>query len=141
MILKNFKIQESYGIEYEGEFLDLHSNYDFVKYSYNVSCQSAELEWVKNAGEWATKEQFKKLILKFNSVSFFAVKARDEQQPYSEDKCLSHIGYLHPDDTEIMNGFLPEKMARDGYHLVLGFESDLFIKLLCADAELFTISV
>lgn len=136
MNLKNFKIKESYGIEYKGKFLDLHSNYDFIKFSYDVSSQAVFLEWNKSQGEWSVKEPFEKLIMKFSSISIFAMRSRDRQKPFSEDNCLSYIGYLHPDDFEVMDGFLPEKLANDSYHLVLGFESGMVIKLFCNDVEL-----
>ncbi|MES2822751.1 MAG: hypothetical protein V4732_04045 [Pseudomonadota bacterium] len=141
MILKNFKIEESHGIEYEGKFLDLHSNYDFVKFSYDISCQSVALYWNKSEEDWAVKEPFENLRLQFNSISIFAVRSRDDKKPFSEDDCLSYIGYMHPDDIEIMNGFLPKKMANDKYHLVLGFESGMAIKLFCETAELFSKSM
>ncbi|QDO85226.1 hypothetical protein FM037_20765 [Shewanella psychropiezotolerans] len=129
MLLENFKIVDSIAIEFTGTFLDLHSNFDFVKLAYNIEERTVELDWKKCSGEWAKLEQYKKLKLVFKSVDIFRVNPRDSEKPFSEDDCLSYIGYLHPDDLNLMEGFLPSEQSEDNYHMVLGFESGLVLKI------------
>jgi len=129
MLLENFKLIDSIGIELDGVYLDLHSNFDFVKLSYDIDGRCVEFDWNKNAGDWAHKEQFERLKLIFKSVDIFCVHPRDSEKPFSEDDCLSYIGYLHPDDLSLMNGFLPPEQSEENYHMILGFESGLVVKI------------
>lgn len=136
MQAKNFKVVDSTGIEFLGQFLDLHSNYDFTSVSYDVCNKSVEMCWKKCSGSWAENEKYQKLKLKFSSVSVFSVRPRDGEKPFSEDDCLSYLGFLHPDDLDLMDGFLPPDKSEDGFHLVFGFESELVIKLYADSVEL-----
>ncbi|MBU3057894.1 hypothetical protein [Pseudomonas indica] len=129
MRLENFKIIDSIAIEYGGYYLDLHNNFNFVGLVYDVPRQRIELEWNKNLGEWSRNERYEKIKLTFDAVSVFCVRARDQAKPFSEDECLSYIGYLHPDDMDVMDGFLPVGQSSDDYHVILGFEGGLVIKL------------
>ncbi len=130
MKIENFLVSDdSIAVEYEGNYLDLHNNYSFISFNYNIRTQQVELKWVKNQGEWAEKELYNELKIIFNSVYVFKVNPRDVELPFSEDECLDCIGYLHPDDIELMDGFLTPDFADDSYHLVFGFQSGLFIKI------------
>jgi len=129
MQLIDFKIVDSMALEKDSYYFDLHSNYDFVGLSYNVVNQQVVLEWKKSTENWAKNERYQNLKLIFDSVSLFCISPRDDEKPLSEDNCLSHIGYLHPDDMELMEGFLPADQSGDNYHLVIGFESNLVVKV------------
>lgn len=129
MLLENFKIVDSIAIEFVGAYLDLHSNFDFINLAYNIDERVAELDWKKCSGEWAKLEQYSKLKLIFKTVELFSVNPRECKKPFSEDDSLSYIGYLHPEDLSMMEGFLPPEQADDNYHMILGFESGLAIKL------------
>ena len=129
MLLENFKVVDSIAIEIVGTFLDLHSNFDFVKLEYNIEERIVELDWKKCSGEWAKLEQYERLKLIFKSVEIFSVNSRDSEKPFTEDDSLSYIGYLHPDDLSLMEGFLPPEQSEDNYHMILGFESGLVLKI------------
>ncbi len=136
MLAKNFKIVDSIGIEFNERFLDLHSNYDFKSLSYDIQNKTIELGWTKCAGDWAKDEIYQGLKLVFSCVYVFSVRPRDNDKSFSEDDCLSFLGYLHPDDLELMDGFLPLEKAGKNYDLFLGFESGLAIKLYAEAVEL-----
>lgn len=136
MRAENFFIIGSVAIEYNGSYLDLHNNFDFTALSYEVSTRRVVLEWNKNLGEWARAENYERLKLLFENVSIFCIHPRNSSQPFSEDDCLSYIGYLHPDDIELMEGFLPPEQSENNYHLVLSFESGLVIKLYSETVKL-----
>lgn len=129
MKIENFSIPDSVAIDFQGCYLDLHNNYDFSGLTYEVDSQRVTLKWSKSDGEWAEKEVYSGLSLVFDSVSVFSVSPRASEQPFSEDNCLSYIGFLHPDDIDLMDGFLPPENAGDTYHLVFGFDSGQVVKL------------
>ena len=116
--------------------MDLHNNFNFAGLTYEVSEQRIELEWYRVLGEWSRNERYEKIKLIFDAVSVFCVHARDQAKPFSEDECLSYIGYLHPDDMDVMDGFLPVDQSSDGCHIVLGFEGGLVIKLYSGVARI-----
>lgn len=138
MLLKNFKIIDSIAIEFENDYLDLHSNFDFLSMLYNVENRTVELNWAKCSGEWAKHEKYKNLQLVFNFVDIFCVHPRDSEKSFSEDDSLSYIGYLNPNDLEVMEGFLPPEQSKDDYHMVLGFESGLVLKIYSKSAHLYS---
>lgn len=136
MRAENFLVIDSVAIEYDGSYLDLHNNFDFTALTYEVSTRRVALEWRKNSGEWARNENYEKFKLLFENVSVFYVYTRNSSKPFSEDDCLSYIGYLHPDDVELMEGFLPPEQSGNDYHLIFGFESGLVIKLYSENIKL-----
>lgn len=129
MNLVNFKIADSIAIESGAQYFDLHSNYDFRGFAFNTKDNSLTLEWTKCTGAWAEKENVNFLKMMFDKVSVFAVKSRDIDIPSSENETLAYVGFLHPDDTELMEGFLPPEYNSGEHHLVFGFESELVIKV------------
>lgn len=68
MKFTNFEITESIAIISEGEYLDLHSNYDFMGFSYQAKNRALMLEWSKSTGIWADGERYNRLQLLFKSV-------------------------------------------------------------------------
>lgn len=129
MILENFHIHNDVGLKIESHLVDLHSNYLFCGFSYVLMEKRVVLDWRKRDDHWAKEEPFARLRMIFNDVSYFSVKSREQCKPFSEDSCLAFIGYLHPEDKEIMNGFLPKEKAKGNYDMILVFESDFAIKL------------
>ena len=134
----NFSVADSVAIEYEGCYFDLHNNYDFTGLTYEVNSQRVILEWSKGESEWAEKEIYSSLKLVFDFVSIFNVTSRISGQPFSADDCLSYMGYLHPDDIDLMDGFLPRENADESYHLVFGFEGGQVVKLYAETVKLLT---
>ncbi len=135
MLIENFKVVDSIAIEIDGVYLDLHSNFDFIKLSYDIGKRCVELEWNKCSGEWAKAEKNERLKMVFKSVDVFRTHSRDSKKPFSEDACLSYIGFLHSDDLAIMDGFLPAEDSDENYHMILGFESGFAVKIFAKSIE------
>lgn len=136
MRLENFRMASSTVLEFDGVYIDLHSNYDFCGLSYDVSDKCVVLKWKRCSGLWAEGDIYKSVDLVFNSVQVFGVRPRCNDKPFSEDDSLGYMGYLHPDDIDVMDGFLFPEQARGNYHLIFGFESDLVVKLYSESVEL-----
>lgn len=125
----NFNLADSIGLSYKGSYFDLHSNFDFSSMHYNADDQSLILSWIKSHEEWAKIETCNEVSIIFKLVEVLKIIPREDDKPKSEDTTLSFMGYLHPDDLDIMNGFLPTEQKSEDYHMIFGFESGLSIKV------------
>jgi hypothetical protein len=53
----NFDIIDNYALTYEGRHIDLHNNFDFIGFDYNVAEREVRLNWKKSSGEWVDKNK------------------------------------------------------------------------------------
>ncbi|MGI4865313.1 MAG: hypothetical protein ACRYFZ_15435 [Janthinobacterium lividum] len=96
MELKNFQVaSDGISLNWQGHTLDLHNCFNFQSIYYNVGLRQVELAWLRSPEEWAESTVVPSLKLVFDSVSFFRVKERDEELPFTEDDCLLSISF-HP---------------------------------------------
>lgn len=47
----NFNIKDNHAIEIAGRLIDLHNNFDFVGFDYNVADREIKLHWKKSSGD------------------------------------------------------------------------------------------
>ena len=122
----NFTVSDNIAIEKDGDYLDLHSDFDFVNISFDQSRYMLELEWQKLDEDWVNiKGTINKLTLKFNNVSYLSFSN------IKSESTLESFGCLHPEDKSIMNGFLPLTEIKSGYDLILLFVDEGSIKVNC----------
>jgi hypothetical protein len=100
---KNFILSSSISIEYSGKHIDLHNDFEFRRLKFNIEDRRCDLLWVGRIDK-SFEEKVEFLITIKNATSF-SVRPRDSGYPPSEDKILSFMGYLHPDDIDVMDGF------------------------------------
>ena len=70
----NFDIKENHAIEIAGRHIDLHNNFDFVGFDYNVADREIKLQWKKTNGDWVDKNEFSSLVLTHKGVTFLPQK-------------------------------------------------------------------
>ena len=110
-------------------YYDLHNNFDFIGLSYDLLNRKIELSWVKSKGTWVSEDGPDSLSLKFLGVSLFKCKERDSDVPYSEDDCLSSMGFIHNDMINEIEGFAHIEPKPDACHLNISFMSGFAIKI------------
>lgn len=94
----NFKFRDSIYIVFENLEIDLHNDYLFTRLEYSVIDRSVELHWKRSSGNWVKPDLPSNITLKFDEVSKFEFKPRDSDIPFTEDDCLSSVGYLTSED-------------------------------------------
>jgi hypothetical protein len=94
----NFKFSDSIYIVFENFELDLHNDYDFTRLEYSVMERAVELHWKRSSGDWVKPNLPAAITLQFDEVSKFEFKPRDSNIPFTEDDCLSTVGYLSKED-------------------------------------------
>lgn len=120
-----------------GDYFDLHSNFDFINLEYDIINKSVIFSWKKSIGSWAKEEKVSNIHMKFQEVSFFSIHQKHLLKNTDCDSNLSFIGYLHPEDSEITNGCLSTNSEHKNFHIILGFESGMSIRIFAKAVILF----
>jgi hypothetical protein len=135
MQLQNFQISgDGISLSWQGYELDLHNCFDFQSIHYNIRSRQIALLWLRSSEEWAKDTILSALTLLFSEVSFFCVKERDMEYPFTEDNCLLSVSF-HP--VELRHEFdsisLSSSLSDD---LTFFFQSEWGFKINAATAEL-----
>jgi hypothetical protein len=128
----NFQIQQNIALVVDGNYYDLHNNFDFIGFEYRPTEKVARLEWRRGEGNWIPKNAPAKIILVFSDVTNLAVKRRDDKTPFSEDSCLENITFTPPDSEDQYDVIFPEYRS-DDEHLSFGFMSGAGLKIWAKD--------
>ncbi|MBK8640747.1 MAG: hypothetical protein IPN15_00600 [Saprospiraceae bacterium] len=139
MVLTNFDIdkKDSIALNYKGQYLDLHNNFDFRSYHYDTSANCFELTWTRSHEDWAN-EKICGFKLVFREVRFLKFRERDNSLPLTEDTCLSDIGFLPPemrDDFDIIISREANYKNDNNDDLNIVFQGGQGIKVNCTYAD------
>jgi hypothetical protein len=135
MKLENFELDgDGISFNWQGHNLDLHNCFNFQSIRYDIALQQIELIWLSSPEEWAKRTILPGLLLLFKSVSFFRVKERDAEYPFTEDDCLMSVSF-HPVEArdEFDTISLSYSLTDD---LTFFFQSEWGFKVNAAAAEL-----
>ena len=135
MDLTNFKVEDTFSsIEVEGAHRDLHNNFKFSGLEYDISKRELSLSWLRRDEEWIAQDDPNQLKIIFGLVSLFKSKERDFDCPYTEDDCLSTIGFIGNDMLEEIEGFAYCKPTPEANHLNISFMSGFALKISAGKA-------
>ena len=90
----NFDITDNHVLTIAERQIDLHNNFDFVGFDYNVAYREIKLHWKKSIGDWVDKNEFSSLVLIHRGVTFLKVIDQDEKSNYDDDSCLGEITFF-----------------------------------------------
>lgn len=124
----NYLVDSNYALDVDGRHIDLHNNYDFKSVKYSTRKNRVSVTWTKVTGDWVQKDVPEHVQIVFDNVAFFKVRT-DDYDKNNDKGTLSFIGYLHPDDVDLMDGCLDEGEANSTYHMIIAFEGGLAIKI------------
>jgi hypothetical protein len=86
--------------------LDLHNDFDFCGLHYSVEKRTLSLNWRRSSGAWVHSSNPASIEVEFLSVSEFRFLPRDRERPFTEDDCVSTLGYWS--NQEWADGIVPE---------------------------------
>ena len=132
----NFDIIDNYALTYEGRHIDLHNNFDFIGFDYNVAEREVRLSWKKSSGEWVDKNDFLSLVLTHRAVTFFKVIEQDDKSICEDDKCLGEITFFPSTIREINDSILPQSKPKNEDDIIYFFESGQCIRIHCEEVEM-----
>ena len=90
----NFSVRAGIYFVLAGVQLDMHNDYDFTGFSYDVPARSLLLTWQRGSGKWVTLDQPGVVILEIREVASLEVRPRSAGVPFTEDNCLNDVSYL-----------------------------------------------
>ena len=74
--------------------LDLHNDFAFQDVRYSVAERTASLRWTRLTAAWVRPTTPAAVCITFEGVSEFRFAPRDPAMPFTEDDCVSTMGYL-----------------------------------------------
>jgi len=123
MHCQNFEItDDNIGIIFDDDYFDLHNEYDLTSHTYNEELKEAQFTWRK-------VNESKQITLCFRDVTLYKTNPRDPSIPESEDLTISFIGFLHPDEIDVMDGYASNSDFIAGNHFIIGLESEAAFKV------------
>jgi len=132
----NFDIIDNHALSFEGRHIDLHNNFDFVGFDYNVVEREIKLNWEKSNGDWVGKNELSSLVLAHKAVTFLKVIDQDEKSNYDDDSCLGEITFFPSTAREINDSIVPQSKPNDGDDILYFFENGQRIRIHCEQIEL-----
>ena len=131
MKLTNFNIDtDQIALIFNGQYLDVHNNYDFRSFNYDILSKQLHLTWTRSHEKWAS-EKLCGFRLVFKNVSFLKVRERDAELSFTEDTCMSFIGFLSQDLRENFDSYTEPKNVTNDDDLNVNFQSDQAFKINC----------
>jgi len=135
MIL-NFNITDNQALSFEGRYIDLHNNFDFVGFDYNVKDREIRLNWKKSVGNWIAENELSSLVLIHKSVTFLKIIEQDEKSNYDDDSCLEEITFFPATAREINDSIVPKSKPNDDDDVLYFFGNGQCIRIHCEQIEL-----
>ncbi|WP_396184025.1 hypothetical protein [Flavobacterium sp.] len=132
----NFDIKDNHAIEIAGRHIDLHNNFDFVGFDYNLADREIKLHWKKSNGDWIDKNEFSSLVLTHKGVTFLRVIEKDEKSINEDDSCLGEITFFPSTEREKNDSIVSQSKPNDGDDIIYMFENGQRIRIHCEQIEL-----
>ena len=98
VIAEDFAWERSIYLVQDNTKFDLHNDFDFQSFSYDVENRTAVLVWSRGTGEWVQSSLPNVLRLEMTGITEVRISPRNPKIPFTEDNCLSSFGYASDDD-------------------------------------------
>ena len=136
-MVSNFELEDSIAIKFAGRYIDLHNNFDFISYEYDILSRQIILKWIKSKGDWVQHNEFSSLQFIHSNVSFLAISYNNMQYEFpDDDKCLSFISFFPSADRVTNNGWIEQPKPSEADDIIFSFETEHFIRIGCDKIEL-----
>jgi hypothetical protein len=132
----NFDIVDNCAVNYEGRHIDLHNNFDFCGFDYNVVERVIRLNWKKSNGDWVDKDEFSDLVFMHKGVTFLKVIDQDEKSTYADDSCLDEITFFPSSERDLNDNILPQAKPNVNDDILYFFENGSRIRIHCEQIDL-----
>jgi hypothetical protein len=90
---RDFEIKDGIYLSQPPHELYLHNNFDFCGFHYLIEDRTLSLHWRRSKGDWVAAGTPASVSVEFRDVSEFRFLPRDSEIPFTEDDCVSEIGY------------------------------------------------
>lgn len=135
----NFQLIENYALNCENRHIDLHNNFNFIHFEFNIETMTLVLKWVKSASDWVQEDELPHFTLLHKNVSYLTVSPRDPEMPLSEDSCLSNVTFFPSSSRDISDCIFDKSFPNEDDDILYMFQSGQVIRVHCEEIELITV--
>jgi len=127
MKLVGFQLLDIY-LTLDGKSHDLHNDFDFRRFSYDLKERTLSLEWTRSSRDGPARLSPQAIEVAMSGVSHFAASPRRHDLPYTEDDCLDCVSYVEP-SASVEESFTTEAPLEDQWHFAFQFMSGLVLRV------------
>jgi hypothetical protein len=132
MRLRGFQLLGIYLTVADKSF-DLHNNFNFTGFAYEIGARTLRLNWKRGAGAWVPSTDPLDIQIDLLGISHFSASPRVEDRPYTDDECLDCVSFVESSQ-HIDESFTTAATPADDWHYVFQFESGLVIRVKAEEA-------
>ncbi len=128
----NFYIEDYIAVRNTKNYFDLHNNFDFIKFEYDIKQQELILYFEKSKEDWAKNEQFDFLILSHKNVNFYKLVIVDKETSSEDRNTLSNITFVPSEEknTDVLVDIIEPQETDD---ILYTFENNSYIRISCKE--------
>ena len=130
---RDFEIRQGIYLVQPPHMLDLHNDFEFRDLRYSVETRTLLLFWRRSRGKWVPSGAPESVTVEFQDVSEFRFLPRNPKVPFTEDDCVSQLGYWTDEDWA--DGvFEAEKNVDPNWLAAIEFQSGAVLAVQAASA-------
>ena len=123
----NFEIENHIAVLTDGNYFDLHNNFDFI--GLTKKGESILADFKRTSGDWVKTEEFKKLTFKFINVTYEYYENGDPTALKTDAKTLAEISFFPSNLRQINDSILLQSKPKKDDDLILFFEDRRVIRI------------
>ena len=127
----NFGLVDNYALNFEGQHIDLHNNFDFAGFDYNVALRELKLTWIKANGDWIDKNELSQIVLTHIGVDYVEIIGQNESFALNDDKCLGEISFFPSNERDINDNIISKEKPNEFDDIIYSFENGQIIRVHC----------
>ena len=135
-MIVNFDITNNSSLNYEGRDVDLHNNFDFLGFDYNVAEKQVILRWKNSSDHWVDRNEISNLFLIHKTVNYLMVIEQDENSTYADDSCLGEITFVPSTLRDLNDIIVPQSKPSEDDDILYLFKNGQRIRIHCKELEL-----
>ena len=124
----NFILYQNHAIHFDNKHLDLHNNFDFEEFSYNIERRQLRLKWKGTKADWVPDDNPSKVVITIYEVEFLKIVPRANEMPFSEDTCLSDLTYYSSCERNQDECVYEQKTPTENDDIIFKFQSGQVIR-------------
>jgi hypothetical protein len=131
-MIVNFEIQNNVHLHCKGRAIDLHNNFDFIGFDYNVKSRQLKLTWTRSIGDWVNQDEFSTIEIVHSNVFYYSLGYDNEIYEFPEDdKSLAGMTFISSADRVINNELFSRGNPEPGDDVLYIFETEHYIRIGC----------
>jgi hypothetical protein len=132
----NFRIISFRDVEIEGRLIDLHNNFHFMGFAYDVSLGTFVINFRKGTGTWIQKDEPETVQFFHSEISLLNIQKVGENEYPEDAKTLSEITFYPSSERNENDNFMERSSPEPGDDLLYSFLQGSLIRINCEEVTL-----